>query len=198
MAWTATARYDVGVAPGSFALVQDLLNTLSAGKPRKDDLLAELDSARSWLDLALAEWSQAVDRDAPEIDLDEPGREQLLAVRDQLHVLIGGAQPTAELDGSVPVFDSADARLFVDADGLVRVEPSGTGWQRLVSLILIETLDAQRANQWRRLKACRNSRCGVTFFDRSKNNSGAWHDVRVCGNVANVRAHRARVRAEAP
>jgi predicted RNA-binding Zn ribbon-like protein len=47
----------------------------------------------------------------------------------------------------------------------------------------------------RRLKICRNPRCRVAFFDRSRNNSGVWRDVRTCGNAANLRAYRARQRA---
>jgi predicted RNA-binding Zn ribbon-like protein len=42
---------------------------------------------------------------------------------------------------------------------------------------------------------CRNPRCRVAFYDRSRNNSGVWHDVRTCGNAANLRAHRERQRA---
>jgi predicted RNA-binding Zn ribbon-like protein len=45
------------------------------------------------------------------------------------------------------------------------------------------------------LKVCRNPRCRVAFYDRSRNNSGVWHDVRTCGNAANLRAHRERQRA---
>ncbi|MCU1686162.1 MAG: hypothetical protein JWQ81_6901 [Amycolatopsis sp.] len=190
MVATATQRYDVEAAPGGVALVQELLNTTSAGKPRKPDLLADLDSARGWLDRTLDDWSAATGRPAPPIELDDVGREQLLDVREQLHALAG--HPVG--GERAPSFDSAGARLVIGSDGLVRVEPGGTGWRRVVSLILIEVLDAQQTDQWRRLKTCHNPRCGVTFYDRSRNNSGVWHDFRVCGNAANVRAHRARGR----
>lgn len=192
MVWTATERYNVEVAPGGLALVQELLNTFAAGKPRRADLLADVDSAQGWLDGALAGWGAAVDRAADPIEVDDPGREKLLDLRARLHDFVGGAH---EVAAGAPYFDSAAAKLVVGADGVVRAEPVGSGWRRLTSLVLIEALDAQRADRWRRLKTCRNTRCGVTFFDRSKNNSGAWHDVRVCGNAANVRAHRARLRA---
>jgi predicted RNA-binding Zn ribbon-like protein len=48
---------------------------------------------------------------------------------------------------------------------------------------------------WRRMKLCGNGRCAVAFFDRSRNNSGVWHDVAACGNAINLRASRARRRA---
>jgi len=53
------------------------------------------------------------------------------------------------------------------------------------------------ADTWRRLKVCRNPRCQVAFFDRSRNNSGVWHSTKVCGNVENLRAHRARAKSSA-
>jgi hypothetical protein len=34
MSWTATERYDLEPAPRGLAFVQDLLNTISAGRPR--------------------------------------------------------------------------------------------------------------------------------------------------------------------
>lgn len=57
MLWTATGRYDLEPAPGGLAFVQDLLNTISAGKPREPDLLEDVDGARMWLAQALANWS---------------------------------------------------------------------------------------------------------------------------------------------
>jgi len=68
----------------------------------------------------------------------------------------------------------------------------------LASVVWGETLLAQRADTWRRLKLCRNAVCNSAFYDRSKNNSGVWHDVKMCGNAANLRASRARRRAASP
>jgi len=39
-------------------------------------------------------------------------------------------------------------------------------------------------------------RCRVAFYDRSRNASGVWHSVRICGNAINLRAHRERRRAQ--
>jgi predicted RNA-binding Zn ribbon-like protein len=62
---------------------------------------------------------------------------------------------------------------------------------------MIEMLTAQQADTWRRLKVCRNHRCQVAFFDRSRNNSGVWHSTKICGNLENLRAHRARAKSSA-
>ncbi|MGX1763100.1 CGNR zinc finger domain-containing protein, partial [Streptomyces lydicus] len=55
-------------------------------------------------------------------------------------------------------------------------------------------LDAQSKGTWARLKTCRNPRCQGAFYDRSRNNSGVWHDLHACGMPSNTRAHRARQR----
>jgi len=57
---------------------------------------------------------------------------------------------------------------------------------------LTEIHEAQLKDTWRRLKACKNERCQGAFYDRSRNNSGVWHDVHTCGNIANLRASRTR------
>lgn len=82
-----------------------------------------------------------------------------------------------------------------DDAGHVRPVPRGSGWRLLASLAAIEVFKAQQDGSWSRIKTCRNPRCAVAFFDRSRNNSGVWHDVKVCGNAANLRAYRARQRA---
>jgi hypothetical protein len=43
--------------------------------------------------------------------------------------------------------------------------------------------DAVRGDCWRRLKACRKHTCLFAFYDRSKNGSGAWCKMAVCGNA---------------
>ena len=78
--------------------------------------------------------------------------------------------------------------------GAVQLEPNGSGWRWLASALWGEILLSQQAGTWRRIKRCHNHRCGSTFYDRSKNTSGVWHDVKTSGNAANLRASRARRR----
>lgn len=190
-----TTRYGCAVADGGLALVQDLLNTISAGRPREPDLLADLGSAQQWADAALA--AHADGRPVGGIELDERGVDELRALRADLRAAVAAVAAGGERDGAPVEVRTAGAVLALRPDGTVDLEPRGQGWRRLVGLVLVEVLEAQRADTWRRLKVCRNDRCGVAFYDRSRNNSGAWHDVRVCGNAVNLRASRARRRAAA-
>ncbi|MDQ0784698.1 CGNR zinc finger domain-containing protein [Streptomyces sp. B3I8] len=192
MTWAATDRYDIEPAPDGLALVQDLLNTLSADKPRKADLLLDREDAQAWLDTVWRDRNPM--RDQSPIQLDSDDVQRLHTFRDGLRDWLtkAGEKPAGEHSPLPQV--PFDAALRLDPDGTVQVEPAGSGWQVVVSLVLIEMLHAQRAGTWRRLKVCRSERCRVTFFDRSRNNSGVWHDVRKCGHPANLRAYRARRR----
>ena len=88
------------------------------------------------------------------------------------------------------------AALQLGADGSVRLQPQQTGQHALVMLALAALFEGQQAGTRRRLKTCRNPRCRVAFYDRSRNASGVWHSVRICGNAINLRAHRERRRSQ--
>jgi predicted RNA-binding Zn ribbon-like protein len=191
MSWSTTTRYASTVADGGLALVQDLMNTIPAGRPRATDLLQDVETAQGWADTALADWAEATGRPAPTVVLDERGLGELQALRADLRGAVAGS------GASGPELRNASVGLSLGADGHVDLHPRGQGWRVLVGQILIEVFEAQRADTWRRLKTCRNDRCAVAFYDRSRNNSGTWHNVRICGNAVNLRASRARRRAAA-
>ncbi|MBW0102550.1 CGNR zinc finger domain-containing protein [Pseudonocardia sp. KRD291] len=197
MAWPATSRYDTAVADGGLSLVQELMNTIPAGRPRHVDLLQDVETAQGWLDSAMACWAHATGRAAPPAGLDERGLEELQALRSDLRGVVFTADRDTGSAAGTPELRTASLGLALGADGTVSLQPRGQSWRAVVGQVLIEVLEAQRADTWRRLKTCRNDRCAVAFYDRSRNNSGAWHDVRICGNAANLRASRARRRAAA-
>jgi predicted RNA-binding Zn ribbon-like protein len=204
MSWSATSRYGLAPAPGALGLAQDLLNTAPAG--HKPDLLADLASARTWVGEATAQWSAATGLPVPEVVLDAGDLPLLRAFRDDLREVIAGDHdaapdtgPAAPDTGSAaPVLHTAAAALQLGADGSVRLHPQETGPQALVMLVLAALFEDQQAGTGRRLKTCRNPRCQVAFYDRSRNASGVWHSVRICGNAINLRAHRERRRTPDP
>jgi predicted RNA-binding Zn ribbon-like protein len=198
MTWSATDRYGMDAAPGGLAFVQDLLNTFSSGKPREPDWLEDLGAAQTWLTAALSEWSRATGRRAPVVELDDRDRESLRDFRGSLRRMLArlGDGASSGPGSAVPALPSMAASVRVDQSGTITTEPAGTGWRRVASLAVIECFEAQQAETLRRLKICRNERCECAFFDRSRNKTGVWHDVRVCGNATNLRAYRARRRAQ--
>ncbi|OBH32449.1 peptide chain release factor 2 [Mycobacterium sp. E342] len=166
-------------------MVQDFLNTrgIAGYGP---DLLADTALARDWVAEAVRAWSAARGVDLSPPTFDDGDLVKLRALRGTLDSLVAGEAPIGR--------STVTASLAVSGDGAVRLEPSGTGWRWLASALWAEILLSQQAGTWRRVKQCHNHRCGSTFYDRSKNNSGVWHDVKTCGNAANLRASRARRR----
>ena len=176
-------RFGVAVAPGELRIVQDLLNTASIRRAGGDvpDLLDAPDTAARWLD-------------AYGIAGDSPGLSDLRTLRDAIRrsLVERDHGPDRDDDGAGPAVVESVAHVRLEADGAVRLVPGSVGIAALGQRVLLAIYDAQLAGTWRRLKLCRNPLCAVAFWDSSRNTSGVWHDVRTCGNVANLRKSRAR------
>jgi predicted RNA-binding Zn ribbon-like protein len=199
MGWPATDRHGLAAAPAGLGFVQDFLNThpthpAPSAKPEPAaDLLADLDSAQRWLDGALENWSQETGVSQSRVLLTVADLDKLCGLRADLTSLVRSAdQPRVGT-----LLPSASVAVRVGPDGRALLEPRGDGDRRVSAIVLIETFTAQRLDTWRRLKVCRNDRCAVSFYDRSRNNSAIWHDSRECGNAIYLRASRARKRQTA-
>lgn len=171
MSLSPTERFRLAPAPDGLQVVQDLLNTRAIDAYDLPDLIADGETASSTWGTALSDDDAAA----------------LRILRSDVEAAIAGemaARPAVRVE------------LVPDTDGTVRLSPTGTGTDWIASQIWSEVLLAQQADTWRRLKRCRNEACGSAFYDRSRNNSGVWHDVKTCGNVANLRASRARKKAQ--
>lgn len=199
MTWTATSRYGLDLAPCGLALVQDLINTASADRPRKPDLLTDPALANEWMGAALATW--ASQWSAPVLDGLEIGtltERDLSVLRRARGGLLASLRSRDFEDSGDAVAGLENLEVAVEAgfgpDGIVHFKPTGRGWKLLLGPVALEMRRAQDAGVWARLKTCKNDLCRAAFYDRSRNNSGVWHDVRACGNAANLRASRERRR----
>lgn len=197
MEWPATARFGLAVAPGNLGLVQDFLNTIGSGKTTpRPDLLGNLESAQHWADSMIAHWTETDDlgwaKELPELTEDD--RQSLLALR--AHLFNTLYQETATQPVPDPPVRPGDYRPAVTLTSQgVELKPDGDGWRYYETALLLECHEAGTLDVLRRMKSCKAHGCDVVFYDRSNNNSGVWHDVKLCGNRANVRAHRQRVSA---
>jgi predicted RNA-binding Zn ribbon-like protein len=196
MGWPATDRHGLVAAPAGLGFVQDFLNThpthpAPAAKPEPAaDLLGGLDSAQRWLDGALENWSYETGVLQSRVLLTEADLDTLRGLRADLASLVRSADPRHD----TTLLPSASVFARVGPDGRALLEPRGDGIRRVSAVVLIEIFTAQLFDTWRRLKICRNDRCAVSFYDRSRNNSAVWHDSRACGNATYLRASRARKR----
>lgn len=109
----------------------------------------------------------------------EPGDvERARSLRAQLRSLAGGGGDVPTVDLPVCVrFDSSGVRLSGDSPLTVIAAAAAT-------------LTIEGCIQ--RIKLCAASDCRVAFYDTSKNKSRQWCDMKVCGNRAKARTHRAR------
>jgi predicted RNA-binding Zn ribbon-like protein len=70
--------------------------------------------------------------------------------------------------------------------------PQGTGIERALGHIIAAVFGAMVDGNWPRLKACRRDACRWAFYDHSKNKSGTWCAMEICGNRVKTRAYRRR------
>jgi hypothetical protein len=190
MSWPASDRYGLSHAPGGLGFVQDVVNTHPTQRPPVADLLADVDCAQRWLDGALRNWSHETGVPQTPVLLTEDHLDKLRGLRADLTGLLRSGDQTHD----APLLPSAAVSARIGPGGKALLEPRGQGSRRVSAIVLIEIFTAQRMDTWRRLKICRNEVCSVSFYDRSRNNSGVYHDSRVCGNAIYLRASRARKR----
>jgi predicted RNA-binding Zn ribbon-like protein len=188
------ARFDAGPqpagrapAPGRLAYVQAFLNTFwDLDQPHGGEVWSSQGAYGAWLaqrgfhgPVAQADLDRAV-------ELREALRALCLANHD------GGDVPhaVATLDGLSRAV-APGAVLACDlATGTL--EPTADGPDAACALALGIVFAARIEGSFARLKACPHARCGWVFYDTSRNRSGQWCSMRICGNRTKGEAFRRR------
>ena len=175
-------------APGALELVQRFVNSVDLESG--EDELAGPDELRAWLaerDLIAA--------DAP---VGRADHNRAIDVREGLRALLmanNGVEPDEE---RVARLDRAAARAgvrVVFAPGAEpHLAPESDGVDGAIARLLAIVAGAVEQGSWQRLKACPRDVCHWAFYDHSKNRSGRWCRMEVCGNVEKARACRERRR----
>jgi predicted RNA-binding Zn ribbon-like protein len=135
-------------------------------------------------------------------DLEGPLREaqrvRAVALREALRAALlahsgGGpdAKALAELEG---VAERGRLSVRFHPDGTVDVAPRAPGFAGSLARLLVPISAAAADGTWGRVKACRADDCRWAFYDHSRNRSGRWCDMAVCGNRTKVRTYRAKDR----
>jgi predicted RNA-binding Zn ribbon-like protein len=174
--------------PHDLQLVIDFVNTLDveAGEDRTDtpEHLAQ------WLhehelgsvgdpDLGAPEFEKA-------IDLRESLRTVLVS-----HTLRDRAATDAgrHLEG---VAERGRLSVCFGEGGAVEITPRAAGFDGVLARLLVPVTHAAMDGSWARVKACVADDCRWAFYDTSRNRSGRWCDMSVCGNREKVRTYRAK------
>lgn len=180
------ARLKNEQAPGELELVRAFVNTNDL-----EDHEEELDSPA-----ALRDWLARAGLLACEADVDEAQLRRATAVREALRALMvanAGEPLAAEAPRTLDrAARRADLALRFAPDGGSRLEPVAGGVDGALGLILAHVGAAMADGSWSRLKACRRSSCAWAFYDHTKNHSGVWCDMAVCGNREKAEAYRRR------
>jgi predicted RNA-binding Zn ribbon-like protein len=178
--------------PHGLELVIAFVNTLDPDEP--PDAFASPEGVRAWLvERGLLPASSPV--------LTERERERAVRLREALRELMlehSGAgsdaegaceQACEELD---EVARAGDLAVRFTGTGSARLATGTEGFEAALARILVPVAEADYDGTWQRVKACRADDCQWAFYDRSRNRSGVWCDMAVCGNREKVRAYRRR------
>ena len=176
----------VNAAPGRLRIVQEFVNTFDVEEDRESVATAA----------ELAAWLQ--DRGLlPDGALDEADHALALQVRETLRRLLlanhGGRPDPADLALLDRVAAESQLTPRFEA-GAVRLEPAAGGGVGALGRLVAIVAEAVGEGTWSRLKACSEHGCQWAFYDRSKNRSGHWCSMLVCGNRAKARQFRERRR----
>ncbi len=72
------------------------------------------------------------------------------------------------------------------------IVPTGSGADRVAAIMIGLLYDAIQNGDFDRLKACSSKSCQWAFYDASKNRTGEWCSMAICGNRAKARRRRRR------
>lgn len=90
----------------------------------------------------------------------------------------------------------AGLTLRFSSSGISQLQPVVKGVEGAVGRLLAIAHAAMTEGTWSRLKICRGETCAWAFYDTSRNRSGKWCSMAVCGNRAKARTYRRRRRGE--
>jgi predicted RNA-binding Zn ribbon-like protein len=82
-------------------------------------------------------------------------------------------------------------------DGRIRLRPADAGVRGALGRLVAIAAEAD-PRELERLRACRRDACQWVFYDASRNRSGAWCSMDVCGARTKMAAYRRRARGRVP
>lgn len=194
-------------APGELALVQSFINS-------HYDLVVEHGRDLLGTPAGLDDWLAARGMiGAPHVPLSAEDRLRAVAIREALRALAGNTSGLAAGNTSGPAAGNTSglaAGAYADLNGAARGAPveirfseRGPGFvaapaaaplDRALGVLLAIAARAMIDGSWARLKVCPGDHCGWAFYDHSRNQSGRWCSMAVCGGRAKARSHYRRTR----
>jgi predicted RNA-binding Zn ribbon-like protein len=193
-------RFDAGTqpagrppAPGRLAFVQAFLNSFW-------DL--DGDGSEVWSTPgAYGAWLRARGFDGAAASPGDLGR--ALELREALRELCDANHDDGDAPAALAALDRiahavAQAAALAPSLRTGALDPAGDGPDAACALALGIVFAARADGTFARLKACPHAHCGWAFYDSSRNRSGQWCSMRICGNRTKGEAFRRRKSARRP
>lgn len=177
-------------APGRLELLRTFLNTVDL-ESAEDDLASPED---------LAAWLMKRGLLPHRSRLSAADLRKAIAFRETLRDVLESHAGHAEVAPALARLDSFAARIpmRVQIGDRPRLEPEREGGiDAAIGRLLAIAYEAALDGTWRRLKVCRSDTCRWAFYDSSRNRSGAWCTMAICGNRMKGRTFRRRRPVEA-
>jgi len=174
--------------PHNLQLVIDFVNTLDV--ETGEDQADTPDHLAQWL----AEQGLGADGGA---ELGESEFDQAIALRESLRLVLvghnGGEEEAAEAARHLEdVAERGKLSVRFDPGGAIEIAPRADGYPGILARLLVPVAHAVMDGSWARVKACVADDCRWAFWDSSRNRSGRWCDMAVCGNREKVRTYRSK------
>lgn len=175
-------------APEPLELVRQLVNTFDVESG--EDELADAGSVQSWL----------VDHELLDraVRLRPADQRRVVEFREALRALLLANNGVPLERDAVDVLNSVAERSPLEASfdlsGTIGVTGRSGGLDGALGRVMAVVVQAVADGTWTRLKACREDECQWAFYDHSRNRSGQWCVMAVCGNRNKARSYRERQR----
>jgi predicted RNA-binding Zn ribbon-like protein len=183
----ATTAPGDNVAPGDLEKLRRFINTVDLDPNGEETLTSPS---------ALATWLRDEGFSDTLLKLERPDLERALEFREALRQALvanaGNAMSRDAVQCLNEQLEEATLTLRFQPDGSAALEPTCEGLDAVLSRMAAIVETSMREGTWARLKACAAEDCLWAFYDQSRNRSGTWCDMAVCGNRAKVKAYRER------
>lgn len=175
-------------APGALEVLQAYLNT-------HEDLDRGLQE-RLVSPEALSDWLISRGLLAPGTTLGQDELRRALDVREDLRAMLfannGCACDDVAMERLNRNLHGSGVLVRLDATNAPDFASLDPGLGGALALLATIVAAAQLDGSWSRLKACPGTHCGWAFYDNSRNQTGTWCSMSVCGSRAKARDYRRR------
>jgi len=175
-------------APGDLRVVQLFVNSLDIEE-----------GTEQWATpAALSAWLHRHGLIGSRFRLDERDLERARAFRELVRAmaLANNGRPISPVKLTELKGELARLRFVVsvDAHGFLHLESAAGGLDQALGRIVAIVSEEMILGRWNRMKACARDVCHWVFYDHSRNRTGTWCSMAICGSRTKVSAYYRRHR----